>query len=53
VITEHLNPVLEQLRFWTHLECWLWRTFRIRRRSDTSNRRHGITPEWVLRAQHT
>ena len=52
VITEHLNPVLEQLRFWTHLECWLWRTFRIRRRSDTSNRRHGITPEWIVRAEH-
>ena len=43
VITELLNPILENLRFWTHLECWLWRTLRIRRRRDTSNRRHGFT----------
>ena len=52
VITEFLNPVLERLRFWTRLECWLWKAFRIRRRSDTSNRRHGFTPEWVLLAEH-
>jgi ubiquitin-conjugating enzyme E2 variant len=52
VITEFLNPILERIRFWTRLECSLWRTFRIRRRSDTSNRRHGITPDWVLRAEH-
>lgn len=48
VITEFLNPVLERLRFWTRLECWLCKGFGIRRRSDTSNRRHGFTPGWVL-----
>jgi len=48
VITEFLNPVLERLRFWTRLECWLPQGFGIRRRSDTSNRRHGFTPGWVL-----
>ena len=51
VITEFLNPVLERIRFWTRLECWLWKAFRIRRRRDTSNRRHGYTPEWVLAAE--
>ncbi len=51
VITEFLNPVLQRLRFWTRLECWLWKAFRIRRRSDTSNRRHGFTPQWVLLAE--
>lgn len=48
VITEFLNPVLERIRFWTRLECWLRKAFGIRRRSDTSNRRHGFTPDWVL-----
>jgi len=48
VIAEFLNPVLERLRFWTRLECWLRKGFGIRRRSDTSNRRHGFTPGWVL-----
>ena len=52
VITEFLNPILERIRFWTRLECWLRKAFGIRRRSDTSNRRHGITPDWVLRAEH-
>ena len=51
VITEWLNPVLERLRFWTRLECGLRKTFGIRRRSDTSNRRHGFTPEWILLAE--
>jgi ubiquitin-conjugating enzyme E2 variant len=51
VITEFLNPFLERIRFWTRLECWLWKAFRIRRRSDTSNRRHGFTPDWVLLAE--
>jgi ubiquitin-conjugating enzyme E2 variant len=51
VITEFLNPVLQRLRFWTRLECWLWKAFRIDRRSDTSNRRHGFTPQWVLLAE--
>lgn len=50
VITEFLNPVLERLRFWTRLECWLRKAFGIRRRSDTSNRRHGVTPDWILAA---
>jgi ubiquitin-conjugating enzyme E2 variant len=52
VITEFLNPILERIRFWTRLECWLRKAFGVRRRSDTSNRRHGITPDWVLRAEH-
>lgn len=52
VITEFLNPVLERIRFWTHLEVWLRKAFGIRRRSDTSNRRHGFTPDWVLLAEH-
>lgn len=52
VITEFLNPILERIRLWTRLECWLRKAFGIRRRSDTSNRRHGITPDWVLRAEH-
>jgi ubiquitin-conjugating enzyme E2 variant len=52
VITEFLNPILERIRFWTRLECWLRKAFGIRRRGDTSNRRHGITPDWVLRAEH-
>lgn len=47
VITEFLNPVLERLRFWTRLECLLWKWFHLRRRIDTSNRRHGSAPEWV------
>ena len=47
VITEFLNPVLERLRFWTRLECLLWKWFHLRRRIDTSNRRHGLAPEWV------
>jgi ubiquitin-conjugating enzyme E2 variant len=47
VITECLNPVLERLRFWTRLECLLWRWFRARRRADRSNRRHGPAPEWI------
>jgi ubiquitin-conjugating enzyme E2 variant len=52
VITEFLNPLTERMRFWTHLECWLWKCLRIRRRSDSSNRRHGFTPQWVLLAVH-
>ena len=52
VITEFLNPVLERMRFWTRLECGLRKAFGIRRRSDTSNRRHGFTPDWVLIADH-
>jgi ubiquitin-conjugating enzyme E2 variant len=47
VITEWLNPVLEHLRFWTRLECLLWRWFHLRRRMDTSNRRHGPAPVWI------
>ncbi len=47
VITEWLNPVLEYLRFWTRLECLLWRWAHLRRRVDTSNRRHGAAPEWI------
>ena len=50
VITEFLNPVLETLRFWTRLECLLWRWFHLRRRLDTSNRRHGPAPVWIRRA---
>ncbi|MEN9778608.1 MAG: hypothetical protein RJB04_2363, partial [Verrucomicrobiota bacterium] len=34
VITEFLNPILERIRFWTRLECWLRKAFGIRRRSD-------------------
>jgi plasmanylethanolamine desaturase len=52
VITEHLNPLLERLRFWTRVECALWRWFHIRRRIDTSNRRHGTAPAWVREAAH-
>lgn len=52
VITEFLNPALERIRFWTRLECSLRKVFGIRRRSDTSNRRHGFTPDWVLIADH-
>lgn len=51
VITEWLNPLLERMRFWTRLECALWKAFHIRRRSDTSNRRHGYTPDWILLAE--
>jgi ubiquitin-conjugating enzyme E2 variant len=47
VITEFLNPILEHLRFWTRIECTLWRLFHIRRRIDTSNRRHAFTPDWI------
>lgn len=49
VITEFLNPVLEHLRFWTRLECLLYRWFHLRRRIDTSNRRHTIKPDWLPR----
>jgi plasmanylethanolamine desaturase len=52
VITELLNPVLERLRFWTRLECLLWKLFHLRRRIDTSNRRHGAPPEWIRTASH-
>jgi ubiquitin-conjugating enzyme E2 variant len=52
VITEHLNPLLERLRFWTRIECALWRWFHVRRRIDTSNRRHGTAPAWVREAAH-
>jgi ubiquitin-conjugating enzyme E2 variant len=50
VITEHLNPILERLRFWTRIECALRRLFHLRRRADTSNRRHGAAPAWIREA---
>ena len=36
VLTDFLNPVLDGIRFWEHLEGLIWMMFRVRRRPDTS-----------------
>ncbi len=47
VITDFLNPPLERIRFWVRIECSLRKLAGFRRRADTSNRRHGPSPEWI------
>ena len=47
-ITNFLNPVLDNLRFWDGLEWALARTIRLERREDTSVRGHGPGPAWLV-----
>jgi plasmanylethanolamine desaturase len=46
-ITNVLNPVLDDTRFWDSVEWLLARTIGLNRREDTSIRGHGPGPAWL------
>jgi len=46
-ITNFVNPALERIRFWNHLESIIERLTGITHRDDTAIRGHGPGPAWL------